>query len=90
MGKKRKKSAESVKRKGQTKEGKEREELARRKQRTQQGAHQTLERSTGKGWRAQNTGVSFLNLLGVCRSNKDKGSNDYSVKSMVLDCANTN
>ena len=47
---------------------------------------------TGKEWGAQNTntGVSFLNLLGVCRSNKDKGSNDYSVKSMVLDFANTN
>lgn len=27
----------------------------------------------------------FLNLLGVCGSNKDKGGNDYSVKSMVLD-----
>lgn len=38
-----------------------------------------------------NTDVSFLNLLGVCGSeNKDKGSNDYSVKSMVLDFANTN
>lgn len=34
---------------------------------------------------AQNTCVLFLNLLGVCGSNKDKGSNDYSVKSMVLD-----
>lgn len=30
-------------------------------------------------------GVSFLNHLGVCVSNKDKGGNDYSVKSMVLD-----
>lgn len=51
---------------------------------------QTVGRSAGKGWGAWNTGVSFLNLLGVCGSNKDKGSNDYSVKSMVLDCANTN
>lgn len=48
------------------------------------------EGSAGKEWGAQNTGVLFLNLLGVCVSNKDKGDNDYSVKSMVLDCANTN
>lgn len=48
------------------------------------------EGGTNKGWGAQNTGVSFLNLLGVCGSNKDKGRNDYSVKSMVLDFANTN
>lgn len=45
---------------------------------------------TGKQRGAQNTGVSFLNLPGVCGSNKDKGANDYSVKSMVLDFANTN
>lgn len=49
-----------------------------------------LQGGEGKGWGAQDTGDSFLNHLGVCVSNKDKGGNDYSVKSMVLDCANTN
>lgn len=43
-----------------------------------------------QGVGSRHTGVSFLNLLGVCGSHKDKGGNDYSVKSMVLDCANTN
>lgn len=47
-------------------------------------------RRHGVGGEPGTTGVSFLNLLGVCGSNKDKGGNDYSVKSMVLDCANTN
>lgn len=49
-----------------------------------------LERGAGQGRGAQNTSVSFLNHRGVRVSNKDKGGNDYSVKSMALDCANTN
>lgn len=70
MGKKRRESAQSVKRKGKT-DGRTEEA---RPEETKTGAR----------------GVSFLNHLGVCVSNKDKGGNDYSVKSMVLDCANTN
>lgn len=53
-------------------------------------AEQAEEGDAGKRAGAQNTCVLFLNLLGVCGSYKDKGSNDYSVKSMVLDFANTN
>lgn len=66
------------------------EKAAQPRENTWPGA--TRAGGTGKGWGAQNTNtsVSFLNLLGVCGSNKDKGSNDYSVKSMVLDFANTN
>lgn len=81
-----KKSAPSGKRKG--KRRKERGGSAWRKQKAS-GASGS-EGGAGEGWGAQNTRVSFLNLLGVCVSNKDKGGNDYSVKSMVLDCANTN
>lgn len=89
MGKKRKKSG---KYEGErTDEGREATgRLGQEKTKGSEGARLSVEGSAVKGWGARNTGVSFLNLLGVCGSNKDKGSNDYSVKSMVLDCANTN
>lgn len=89
MGKKRKRSG---KYEGErTDEGREeKRRLSLEKTKDPAGAKQTMERNAGKGWGARNTGISFLNLLGVCGSNKDKDSNDYSVKSMVLDCANTN
>ena len=87
-GKERRECVETVKGKGKMKVGRGKGGPASRKHM----ARRNPGRGTGKEWGAQNTntGVSFLNLLGVCRSNKDKGSNDYSVKSMVLDFANTN
>lgn len=87
MGKKRKKSVPGEKRKGKTEGRKEEAQPGRNKR---PAVRAGSEGGAGKGWGAQNTHVSFLNLLGVCVSNKDKGGNDYSVKSMVLDCANTN
>lgn len=88
MGKERRQCVETVTGKGEMKvrRGKGSSTL----ENTRPGA--TRVGGTGKGWGAENTNtsISFLNLLGVCGSNKDKGSNDYSVKSMVLDFANTN
>lgn len=88
MGKERRQRVETVKGKGEMKVGRGKGGSAL--ENTRPGA--TRAGGKGKGWGAgnTNTSVSFLNLLGVCGSNKDKGSNDYSVKSMVLDFANTN
>lgn len=87
MGKERRGSVPSVERKGPA-EG--RKEEARPKETKGQRADRPGREAQAKGWGARNTGISFLNHLGVRVSNKDKGGNDYSVKSMVLDCANTN
>lgn len=57
------------------------------------GGWQSPSQSVGrhrKGRGVLNSTVSFLNLLGVFGSNRDKGGNDYSVKSMALDYANAN
>lgn len=75
--------------KGETKERREKGGTTWKKQKAG-GGRAGQEGGVGMGRGARTTGVSFLNLLGVCGSNKDKGGNDYSVKSMVLDCANTN
>lgn len=62
--------------------------LGESKNQTSQSSPRNEAQATGQMLRTPC--ILFLNLLGVCGSNKDKGSNDYSVKSMVLDCANTN
>ena len=89
MGKKRRQRVQSVKRRGKMEEGKEEARTAGNK-RPEGPSRPGWGGRAGKEWGVQNPGVSFLNLLGVCVSNKDKGDNDYSVKSMVLDCTNTN